>query len=87
MSDQATLLRDGLTLIATVGGPLFATLFAVGLALGVMQAATQINDPAVSFLPRLSAALLVCVLLGGWMVERLADFVRASLEAMAQRGG
>jgi len=87
MNDTATLLRDGLSLVAAVGAPLFATLFIVGLGLGVMQAATQINDPAVGFLPRLAAALGVCLLLGGWMVDRLAAFLKASLEAMAQRGG
>ena len=43
----AQLMREGLGLIATVGGPLFAALFLGGLVIGVLQAATQINDPAV----------------------------------------
>ena len=80
------LLREGLAVVAAVGGPMFAVLFVLGLGLGVMQAATQVNDPAVGFLPRLIAAILVTLALGGWMVERLAAFLQASLEHMA-RGG
>ena len=80
------LLREGLTVIAVVGGPLFVTLFVLGALVGVLQAATQVNDPAVGFLPRIISAVLVCVLLGGWMMERLAAFLHSALERMAQGG-
>lgn len=87
MNDAAaTLLREGLVLVGVVGGPMFAVLFVLGLALGVLQAATQINDPAVGFLPRVLAAFGVAAALGGWMVERLAAFVRVAFERMAQGG-
>lgn len=87
MSDPVTtLLREGLVLIGVVGGPMFAALFVLGLGLGVLQAATQINDPAVGFLPRVLAAFGVCAALGGWMVERLAAFVKLAFERMAQGG-
>lgn len=86
MEVAGPLLREGLTVVAVVGGPLFAVLFVLGLALGVLQAATQVNDPAVGFLPRVVAATLVCVGLGGWMVERLAAFLHSALERMAQGG-
>ena len=76
------LARDGLMMLVTVGGPLFGVLVLVGFAVGVMQAATQINDPAVSFLPRIAAALLVCWGVGGWMVERLAAFLTTAMERM-----
>jgi flagellar biosynthetic protein FliQ len=78
-----TLAREGLMLLASVGGPLFGVLLLVGFAVGVLQATTQINDPAVSFLPRVAAALLVCWAFGGWMVERLAAFLSAAMERMA----
>lgn len=78
----AALLREGFSLIASVGGPLFTALFAGGLVVGVLQAATQINDPAVGFLPRLIVALVTLAFAGGWMLERLAAFVASALQRM-----
>ncbi len=81
------LLREGFLLIGTVGGPLFAALFIGGLVVGVLQAATQINDPAVGFLPRLAIAILTLTFIGGWMLERLAVFVTSALQRMSEVGG
>lgn len=78
------LLRDNLTLALTVGGPVFAALLVSGLVVGVLQAATQINDAAVGFLPRLAAAAGICWFLGTWMAERLASHFA---EAVARLGG
>ncbi len=75
--------REGLLVIASVGGPVLAALLVVGLVVGILQAATQINDPAVGFVPRLLAAVAVCWLLGGWMMGRLSGFVAAALQRMA----
>jgi flagellar biosynthetic protein FliQ len=80
------LLREGFGLLAAIGGPLLGGLLVVGLLIGVVQAATQINDPAVGFLPRLVAGLLGAYLLGGWALERMAGFFASALERMAQRG-
>jgi flagellar biosynthetic protein FliQ len=77
------LFREGLLLLVTVGGPLFGALLIAGLIIGVLQSATQINDPAVGFLPRMAAGLTVTFFLGGWIVERLAHFLVISMERMA----
>jgi flagellar biosynthesis protein FliQ len=79
----AGLLREGLGLLATVGGPILLTLLFVGLVVGVLQAATQINDPAVGFLPRMVAAVLVAFLCGAWMLERLARYLALAMERMS----
>jgi flagellar biosynthesis protein FliQ len=83
MDAASALFREGLLLLVSVGGPLFGILLIVGLGIGVLQAATQINDVAVSSLPRLGAAILACVLLGGWMVGRLSTFLAFALSRMA----
>jgi flagellar biosynthesis protein FliQ len=57
------LLREALLLLAAVGGPVLGALLLVGLVVGVLQAATQVNDAAVGFLPRAAAA--------GAVIERL----------------
>jgi flagellar biosynthesis protein FliQ len=79
------LIREGLLLLAVVGAPMFGVLLALGLVIGVLQAATQVNDTAVGFLPRALGTGLVVWILGGWMMERLAGFLGQSIQQMAGR--
>jgi flagellar biosynthesis protein FliQ len=81
----AALMREGFLLLATVGGPFVVALLVVGLVVGLLQAATQINDPAIGFLPRLLACLAVTWLVGGWALERLAKYVVVAFQRMAER--
>jgi flagellar biosynthesis protein FliQ len=69
--------------MALVGGPLFAVLLVVGVVVGVLQAATQVQDPALGFLPRAAAAGLVLLLGGPWMADRLAGFLKVAIQRMA----
>jgi flagellar biosynthetic protein FliQ len=81
--DPGTLLREGLLVLASVGGPVLLALLAVGMVVGVLQAATQVNDPAVGFLPRAAAGVAVVWLGGSWMMERLSGFLGQALARMA----
>jgi flagellar biosynthetic protein FliQ len=45
----------------------------VGLLIAIFQAATQINEQTLSFLPRLIVILLIVMLMGPWMVTKLSD--------------
>ena len=76
----AALMREGFTLLASTAGPFIAGLLVVGLIMGILQAATQINDPAVGFLPRFGVALLGAWALGRWVLERYAHFFADSLK-------
>lgn len=79
------ILHQSLIVLSVAGGPMLAALLAVGLLVGVLQAATQINDPAVGFVPRLAATLLVIWILGNWMMQRLAAYFVASVSGMSGR--
>jgi len=81
----ATLLKEGLVLVGTVGGPIFLVMLGVGLVMGILQAATQINDTAVGFLPRAAAAAACIWLAGGWMMERMSGYLAQSIIRMAGR--
>ncbi len=81
----ATLLKEGLVLVGTVGGPVFLVMLGVGLVVGIFQAATQINDTAVGFLPRAAAAAACLWLAGGWMMERMSGYLAQSIVRMAGR--
>ena len=77
------LFREGMVLLSVVGGPLLGGLLVIGLGVGVMQSATQIQEPAVGAVPRIAAVIGLAVVLGPWMVERLARFLAVALERMA----
>lgn len=81
----SSLMREGFAVIAAVGGPFVIALLVVGLLVGLLQAATQINDPAVGFLPRLVTGLLVAYVSGHWVLERLANYLAAACRGMSGR--
>jgi flagellar biosynthetic protein FliQ len=53
---------------------------AVGLIIGIIQAATSINEMTLSFIPKLIAEALALLLFGGWMLNTLVDFTRSIFE-------
>jgi flagellar biosynthetic protein FliQ len=80
-----SLMREGFGVLAAVGGPFVLSLLVVGLVVGLLQAATQINDPAVGFLPRLVTGLLVAYFTGPWVLERLSHYLAAAFRGMSGR--
>ncbi len=79
-----TLVHEGIVLLTSTGGPLIAALLVAGLAVGIFQATTQINDPAIGFLPRLGVAVGGAWLMGGWVLERFASYFASALQRMSQ---
>jgi flagellar biosynthesis protein FliQ len=79
----SSLMREGFGVLAAVGGPFVISLLVVGLLLGLLQAATQINDPAVGFLPRMVTGLLVAYFTGPWVLERLSRYLAAAFRGMS----
>lgn len=77
-------LRQMLWLGLTTAGPAIGVLVAVGLVVAIFQAATQVNDQAISFGPRAVSLVLTLVLLGPWMLQRLVQFTTAMMLAMSQ---
>jgi flagellar biosynthesis protein FliQ len=80
--EVGALFREGMMLMGTVGAPLMGALLLVGLIIGVLQSATQIQEPSVGAVPRIGTVILIALLLGPWMVERLARFLALSIERM-----
>ena len=71
-----TLGQRALELAVLVSAPLLLTALAVGVLISLFQAATQINEMTLSFVPKLLALVLVLLLAGPWMLELLIDFTR-----------
>lgn len=65
-----------------VAAPLLLTALAVGLLIGVIQAATQINEMTLSFIPKLISMALVALITGPWMLRTLVQFTRQLIESL-----
>lgn len=59
---------------AELSAPMLLTALAVGLIVSVFQAATQINEATLSFLPKIAAMLAVLVLTSSWMIRRMTNY-------------
>lgn len=73
------LARDALWLALLIAAPPLVAGLVVALAVSLFQAATQILEPTLSFVPKLIVVALVLALLGAWMGGQLADFARMLL--------
>ncbi len=73
------LARDALWLTLTIAAPVLLAGLAVAFAISLFQAATQILEPTLSFVPKLIVMLIVLAALGGWMGGQLVDFARTLL--------
>jgi len=80
VNDMLTFIHDQTVATAVAIGPLFVLMLGLGLVIGVLQAATQINDSAVGFLPKVFIGGLACLMIGPWMLERLVLILRAAFE-------
>ncbi len=74
--DIVELLRQSLTVTFLVSAPLLLVALAVGLVIGLFQAATQVNEMTLSFIPKLLAIGAVLVLAGNWMLNHMVTFTR-----------
>lgn len=84
MSEDAALLAladQTLWVAALIAGPVLVATLVVGLVVGIIQAATSVNEQTLSFIPKLAITALVFVVLGAAMMGLLADF---TAEIMAQ---
>ncbi len=70
------LVRQGLEVTILVSAPLLLTALITGLLVSVFQAATQINEMTLSFIPKLLAIFLALVIAGPWMLGVMVDFTR-----------
>jgi len=76
--------REALWMTILVSAPLLGVALAAGLLIGVIQAATSINEMTLSFIPKLAALAVVLVLTGGWQIGVMVDFTRRIFERIPQ---
>jgi flagellar biosynthetic protein FliQ len=77
-----TICRDGLLTLLTVCGPIVLVVLVVGLIVSIFQAATQINEQTLSFVPKLLAAFATLAVAGPWMIATLVEYIQSVLQSI-----
>lgn len=70
------LTHSTLLVTAMIAAPLLLTALVTGLVIGMLQAATQINEATLSFIPKLLVLVLMLFVSGPWILRVLIDFTR-----------
>jgi flagellar biosynthetic protein FliQ len=71
-----TLGQQAIELTLILSAPLLLSALAIGLIVSIFQAATQINEQTLSFIPKLLGVFIVLVIAGPWMVSMMVDFIQ-----------
>lgn len=76
--------RQAILLLLIVSAPLMLVALVTGLIISIFQAATQINETTLSFVPKIVAIFATLIFAGPWMLEMLVDYVRRLLSSIPQ---
>ncbi len=66
--------REALLMMLTIATPILFAGLAIGLAVSIVQAATQIQEQTLSFVPKMIAMGLVALMLAPWLIQQISDF-------------
>lgn len=77
------LFKNALIVTAMVAGPALLVALIMGLIVGVLQAATQVNEASISFVVKLIAVGATLVVLGSWTFTKLVDYTGRTIASIA----
>ena len=76
--------RQAIEVTLLISAPMLFAALAVGLIVSIFQAATQINESTLQFVPKLIVMFLVLLLAGPWMIQYLMDYIQRLFESIPQ---
>ncbi|HZG22902.1 MAG TPA: flagellar biosynthesis protein FliQ [Herbaspirillum sp.] len=82
-----TMGRQAIEVTLLIAAPMLLTALAIGLLVSIFQAATQINEQTLAFIPKLVGVFLAMIIAGPWMLTILLDYMRtmfSGIPAMVQ---
>lgn len=72
--------QEALRVTALISAPILLSVLAIGVLIGMFQAATSINEMTLSFIPKLIILALVLAIAGSWMLSHIVEFTRRIFE-------
>ena len=79
--------QQALMLMLTVAAPILLAILIVGLLVSIFQAATQIHESTLSFVPKMVAAVAVMAVAGPWMLTTLVEYLQRMLQSIPSAVG
>ena len=77
-----TLSYQAMKIALTIAAPALFVVLIVGLVVSIFQAATQINEMTLSFIPKLLALCGILVLTGPWLMGTMVDYLREMIQSI-----
>jgi flagellar biosynthetic protein FliQ len=74
--------RHALEMTLLLAAPMLLVALVIGLLVGVVQAATQINEMTLSFIPKLLGTAAVLLVAGPWMLKEMVGYTRQLIESI-----
>lgn len=71
-----TIAREALTVTTLLAAPMLLVALVTGVLVGILQAATQINEMTLSFIPKMLALMLTLLITGPWMLQLITSYTR-----------
>lgn len=71
-----TIGQQAIEITLMLSAPLLLSALVIGLVVSIFQAATQINEMTLSFIPKLLGIFLMLILTGPWMINTLVDYIQ-----------
>ena len=82
-----TMGRQAMEITLLIAAPMLLTALLIGLLVSIFQAATQINEQTLSFIPKLIGVFIALVLAGPWMITVMTDYMRNLFSGIPQMIG
>lgn len=76
------LVLEGMQVLVMISMPMLVSAMLAGLLIGMFQAATQINEVTLSFIPKLMVLLMVMVVGGPWMLSLIVNYTRRLFQSI-----
>lgn len=83
LSQSLDILQTAFLTLLKVAGPVLLIALVVGLVISILQAATQIQEQTLSFVPKLIAIIAALVIMGNFMMNSLIEFTESIFQTIA----
>jgi flagellar biosynthetic protein FliQ len=79
--------QQGLYMLLLVSAPILISVLVIGLAVSIFQAATQIHEATLSFVPKVVGVVAVLTIVGPWMLTTLVEYLQRTLQSIPSAVG
>lgn len=84
VSDCLAILNSAIIMMMKIAAPMLLLSMLIGLIIAIFQAATQIHEQTITFVPKLFIILIILMVAGSWMMSNLSDFTADIFRLVAE---